>query len=105
MLLALSIGVAQALRQVKMFSSFWMKITAALGLVIGALLLNTKRQASKIKKLKHENEVIHKKDEMRKAHDTFAAKVLADETDEMLKITKEVKSNVEKPSLDDINSL
>ena len=100
-----STGVAQALRQVKMFSSFWMKITAAFGLIIGALLLNTKRQSNKIDKLERENKVIHKKDSMRESQDTFAAKVLADETDAMLKIAKEVKDDDKKPSLDSINSL
>ena len=88
-----------------MLSSIWMKITAALGLVIGALLLNTKRQSNKIKKLKHENEVIHKKNEMRESQGTFAAKVLADEADAMLKIAKEVKGDDKKPSLDSINNL
>ena len=88
-----------------MFSSFWMKITAALGLIVGVLLLNTRRQLNKINKLKHENKVIHKKDEMRESQDTFAAKVLADETDAMLKIAKEVKDDDKKPSLDSINNL
>ncbi len=88
-----------------MLSSMWMKVTGALGFIIGALLLNSKRQSNKIDKLEHENKVIHKKDEMRKAQDAFTAKVLADETDEILKITKEVKANVEKPSLDSINKL
>ena len=42
---------------------------------------------------------------MRESQDTFAAKVLADETDAMLKIAKEVKDDDKKPSLDSINNI
>lgn len=88
-----------------MFSGIWIKITAALGFVIALLALNSKRQSNKIDKLEHENKTITKEKEIQESQSEFKAKVLADEADEMLKITKEVKANDEKPSLDDINNL
>ena len=88
-----------------MLSGIWLKITAALGFIIGVLLLNTKRQSNKIDKLKHENETIHKKSEIMESQSTFVAKVLADEQDELLKMAKEVNSDDKKPSIDDINNI
>ena len=100
-----SIGVAQALRQVKMFSSIWMKVSGVFAAIAGLFFIVIRYQSNKIGNLEHVNKTMKKKEEMRESQDTFAAKVLADECDAMLKIAKEVKDDDKKPSLDSINNL
>lgn len=87
------------------FAGITAKVAAFFAVLSGVFFMVIRYQSNKNDRLEHENETIHKKIEMQDSQSTFVAKVLADEQDELLKMTKEVNSNDKKPSLDDINNL
>lgn len=85
------------------FTGIWSKIAAVLSVIIGLLVLRVKYQSAKIEDLEDENKILSKKNELKKQKELDTAKVLAAETEELLKLTKGVKEN--EITLDDINSL
>lgn len=86
------------------FSGLMAKVAAGFALLSGVMFLVIKYLVGRNGELKHEVETIHKKSKMQAQGAEFQAKVLANEQDEVLKMTKETIKN-EKPSLDSINNL
>lgn len=91
-----------------MISSFFTGITAKVAaffaVLSGVFFMVIRYQSNKNDRLEHENKTINKKSEMQEESAVIKARIIADEQEQVMKLSKELTKD-EKPSLDDINRM
>ena len=88
-----------------LFSGIWAKVAAALAVATSAMFFILRFQSKKIDRLEDENAKIKKKSEIQAQAAIDKASITANEQEEVLRMTKEVRGDDKKITVDDLNNL
>jgi hypothetical protein len=86
-----------------LFGGIYLKLAGIASVIAGVLFI--KHQRDVIEELEHENEIAQKKLKITAEQSEFKTRVMADETEEMLDLVKEVNTDDKKITVDELNNL
>jgi hypothetical protein len=86
----------------KIFSGFWLKVSAIFAAIAGVFFMIIRYQSNKIEDLEHENKTVTKKAEITQEQAEFAQDVMASEYENAL---AEVSKNETKSKYDRLNDI
>ena len=88
-----------------LFTGIWAKVAAVFAFIAGSFWLVILFQSKKISRLKRENQSITKKSEIQEEDAISKARLIANEQEAVLSMTKEVNKSDEKITVDTLNDL